>query len=133
MIVSNASHRTTASSTAPPTPAIQRTPTKLPISGVAGEPPRPPVSCGVTLQRVTRTCGAALLLTTSLPARPAAAQAPADSEPVARARLFDAAEPLALTLTADFGAITKQRGTEKRDLPGVLSYVAVSGESVALP
>jgi hypothetical protein len=87
----------------------------------------------VTLQRVTRTCGAALLLTTSLPARPAGAQAPADSEPVARARLFDAAEPLALTLTADFGAITKQRGTEKRDLPGVLSYVAASGESVALP
>ena len=57
---------------------------------------------------------------------------PADSEPAARARLFDADEPLALTLTADFGAIAKQRGSEKRDLPGVLSYVTASGDSVAL-
>jgi hypothetical protein len=62
-----------------------------------------------------------------------APQAPADStEPRARARLFDAADPLVLTLTADFGAIGKQRGTEKKSLPGVLSYVAATGDSVRL-
>ena len=60
-------------------------------------------------------------------------QAPADStESRGRARLFDAAEPLVLTLTADFGAIAKQRGTEKKSLPGVLSYVAATGDSVKL-
>ena len=62
-----------------------------------------------------------------------ARQAPADSaESRGRARLFDAADPLVLTLTADFGAIGKQRGTEKKSLPGVLSYVAATGDSVRL-
>jgi hypothetical protein len=60
-------------------------------------------------------------------------EAPGDStESRARARLFDAADPLVLTLTADFGAIAKQRGTEKKNLPGVLSYVAATGDSVRL-
>src|SRR6059058_3784924 len=59
-------------------------------------------------------------------------QAPPDSTESRRARLFDAAEPLALTLTADFGAIGKQRWTQKKDQPGVLSYVAATGDSVRL-
>ena len=59
-------------------------------------------------------------------------QAPADSTESRRARLFDAAEPLAITLTADFGAIGKQRGTQKKDQPGVLSYIAATGDSVRL-
>src|SRR2546428_219746 len=70
------------------------------------------------------------------PARVAASvvrQAPPDSaEPPARSRLFDAAEPLDLRLTADFGAIAKQRGTEKKAQPGVLSYVTPAGDSVKL-
>jgi hypothetical protein len=60
-------------------------------------------------------------------------QAPPDSaEPRSRSRLFDVEEPLDLRLTADFGAIAKQRGTEKKDQPGVLSYVASTGDSVRL-
>ncbi len=82
--------------------------------------------------RVTRTCGAALFAVASLLARSAGAQTSLDSEPPARARLFDSAEPLALTLTADFGAIAKQRGSEKSNHPGVLSYVTPAGDSVKL-
>jgi hypothetical protein len=59
-------------------------------------------------------------------------QAPPDSTERAAGRLFGAAEPLELTLTADFGAIAKQRGTEKTSQPGVLSYVATTGDSVVL-
>jgi hypothetical protein len=68
-----------------------------------------------------------------LAAQAVGGQAPADStESRPHARLFDAADPLVLTLTADFGAITKQRGTEKKSQPGVLSYVAATGDSVVL-
>ncbi|PYO44406.1 MAG: hypothetical protein DMD33_03010 [Gemmatimonadetes bacterium] len=62
-----------------------------------------------------------------------ARQGSSDStERPARARLFDAAESLDLTLTADFGAIAKQRGTDKPNLPGVLAYVTPAGDSVKL-
>lgn len=46
--------------------------------------------------------------------------------------LFEASEPLALRLSADFGAVAKDRGTEKKDHPGTLSYVAPSGDTVTL-
>jgi hypothetical protein len=49
-----------------------------------------------------------------------------------RSRLFDATDPLAITLRGDFGAIAKERGTEKHDHPGVLSYAAASGDTVGL-
>ena len=69
----------------------------------------------------------------SLEAQSVDRQAPPDStESRARGRLFDAADPLQLTLTADFGAIAKQRGAEKKSQPGVLSYVAATGDSVTL-
>src|SRR5260370_7922837 len=60
----------------------------------------------------------------------AVGQEPPDSTEPKVPRLFDAAEPLALTLTADFGAVSKQRGTEKKDQPGVLSYAPPTGDSV---
>lgn len=106
--------------------------TKLLVPSVAGEPLESPVSCCVGFDRVTRTCGAALLALASLFAARADAQGAPDSEPAARARLFDASEPLALTLTADFGAIGKNRRGDKPDHPGVLSYVTVGGDSVAV-
>ena len=81
--------------------------------------------------------GAALaaLAAACLTSATARAQSPADtSAPAspARARLFDAAEPLALTLTADFGAIGKNRGNDKPNHPAKLSYVTSAGDSVAL-
>jgi hypothetical protein len=81
--------------------------------------------------RVTRMCGTALCALAMASVVPLIGQAP-DSTPSGRARLFDGVEPLDLTLTADFGAINKQRGTQKHELPGVLSYVAPSGDSVRL-
>ena len=77
---------------------------------------------------------AAVCFTSTAAARP---QSPVDTSappPLApaRARLFDAAEPLALTLTADFGAIGKNRGNDKPNHPAVLSYVTPAGDSVAL-
>jgi hypothetical protein len=60
----------------------------------------------------------------------AVGQEPPDSTEPKAPRLFDAAEPLAVTLTADFGAVGKQRGTEKKDQPGVLSYAPPTGDSV---
>jgi hypothetical protein len=94
----------------------------------------------VSFDRVQRACGAALVALAGLSiASPAAAslaaprQGPPDSaDAPARGRLFDAPEPLQFTLTADFGAIAKSRGTAKPDHPGVLSYVAPAGDSVAL-
>jgi len=83
--------------------------------------------------------GAALaaLAAVCLTSAAAPSQSPADTSPPAaaspaRPRLFDAAEPLALTLTADFGAIGKNRGTDKPNHPAVLSYVTAGGDSVAL-
>ena len=62
-----------------------------------------------------------------------ASQTPADSAPSrARDRLFEASEPLELTLKADFGAINKNRGNDKPNHPGVLSYTTAAGDSVAL-
>src|SRR3989442_8425655 len=63
----------------------------------------------------------------------AALRAPAqqDSQP-ARARLFDAPEALSLTLTADFNAVSKDRGESKQEHAGVLAFVGPAGDSVAL-
>jgi len=46
--------------------------------------------------------------------------------------LFDSREPLTLTFTADFGALAKDRGTEKHDYPGTMSFVGSSGDTVKL-
>src|SRR5881296_2226080 len=63
----------------------------------------------------------------------AAPRAPAqqDSQP-APARLFDAPETLPLTLTADFNALSKDRGEAKQEHAGVLAFVGPAGDSVAL-
>src|SRR5437773_6008487 len=63
----------------------------------------------------------------------AALRAPAqqDGQP-ARARLFDAPETLPLTLTADFNALSKDRGEAKQEHAGVLAFVGPAGDSVAL-
>ena len=85
--------------------------------------------------RVRRRCGAALtaLVGVCVATGASASQTPADSTPPrAPDRLFEATEPLDLTLKADFGAINKTRGNEKRDQPGVLSYVTAAGDTVAL-
>jgi len=68
-------------------------------------------------------CGAV----TRAPAQQAADTASPRTEP-----LFESSERLVLNFTADFGALAKDRGTEKHDYPGVLSYVAPSGDSVTL-
>jgi len=84
---------------------------------------------------VRRRCGAALtaLVGVCVATGASASQTPADSTPPrAPDRLFEATEPLDLTLKADFGAINKNRGNEKRDQPGVLSYVTAAGDTVAL-
>ncbi len=85
--------------------------------------------------RVRRRCGAALtaLVGVCVATGASASQTPADSTPPrAPDRLFEATEPLDLTLKADFGAINKNRGNEKRDQPAVLSYVTAAGDTVAL-
>ena len=66
----------------------------------------------------------------------AALRAPAqqDSQPPRppHARLFDAPEALPLTLTADFNALSKDRGESKQEHAGVLSFGGPAGDSVAL-
>jgi len=89
----------------------------------------------VGFDRVRRRCGAALtaLVGVCVATGASASQTPADSTPPrAPDRLFEATEPLDLTLKADFGAINKTRGNEKRDQPGVLSYVTAAGDTVGL-
>jgi len=97
----------------------------------------------VTFDRVRRGCGAALTAVAAMcvATRAAVTQNPQSTAPAppapadstsGKARLFDAGEPLALTLKADFGAIFKQRSGTKRDVPGVISYVTGSGDSIAL-
>src|SRR5256886_651198 len=54
-----------------------------------------------------------------------------DSQP-ARGRLFDAPEALSLTLTADFNAVSKDRGESKQEHAGILAFVGPAGDSVAL-
>src|SRR3989442_10695054 len=51
---------------------------------------------------------------TRVEAQAVAPQAPPDSTGPSRRRLFDATEPLELTLKSDFGAVAKERGTEKK-------------------
>lgn len=66
--------------------------------------------------------------------RAAAPQASPDSGAApARARLFDATEPLQITLTADFGALGHDRGTKKPNHAATLSYVGPTGDSVSFP
>ena len=82
-----------------------------------------------------RRCGAALtaLVGVCVATGASASQTPADSTPPrAPDRLFEATEPLDITLKADFGAIAKNRGSDKPNHPGVLSYVTAAGDSVAL-
>ena len=82
-----------------------------------------------------RKCGAALtaLVGVCVATGASASQAPPDSIP-ARApdRLFEATQPLDLTLKADFGAIGKNRGNDKPNHPGVLSYATPAGDTLAL-
>jgi hypothetical protein len=61
----------------------------------------------------------------------APAQKAAEAAPRA-ARLFEATEPLQITLTADFGAIAKDRGTTKHDHAGVLGYAGPGGDTVTM-
>src|SRR5437867_12876798 len=48
------------------------------------------------------------------------------------ARLFEAPEALPLTLTADFNALSKDRGESTQEHAGILSIVGPAGASVAL-
>src|SRR6059036_1005206 len=96
----------------------------------------------MSLDRVSRRWGAGAALTAlaAVCAAPRAAQhleaqsvgrqASPDSTESRRARLFEGADPLDLTLTADFGAIPRQ--PDKPSQPGVLSYVAAPADSVKL-
>lgn len=79
-----------------------------------------------------RSALAALCLSFGSGTRTLAQQA-ADTSAAPLAPLFEAREPLALTLSADFGAVAKERGTKRNDHPGTLSYVALSGDTVTLP
>lgn len=57
----------------------------------------------------------------------------ADSQSSRAPRLFERNEPLDLRLTADFGAIGKDRDSTKRqDHSGVLSYLGPGGDTIAL-
>lgn len=77
--------------------------------------------------RITLAALTALGVTPSGSARPQA-----DASPPPPGALFDTADPLAITLTADFNAIAKERGEQKHPHPGVLSYVTPAGDSVSL-
>ena len=86
---------------------------------------------GVALAALAAVC-VVPQATRVLEAQAVAPQAPPDSTGPSRRRLFDTTEPLELTLKSDFGAVAKERGTEKKGQPGVLSYVATTGDSVVL-
>jgi len=81
---------------------------------------------------VLRITLAALTALGVAPLGSARPQAGAPSPAPPPAALFDAADPLAITLTADFNAIAKERGEQKHPHPGVLSYVTPRGDSVSL-
>jgi len=57
---------------------------------------------------------------------------PADTAERAPHGLFDSADPIEITLAADFDAVAKDRGTEKRVHAGVLSYGSPAGDTVSL-
>lgn len=61
----------------------------------------------------------------------ASAQAPGDSGGRA-VRLFEAATPLHISLTADLGAVARDRGERKQDHPAVLTVAAEGGDSTRL-
>src|SRR5439155_18537002 len=85
---------------------------------------------GVALTALAAVC--VVPRATRVEAQAVAQQAPPESTGPSRRRLFDATEPLELTLKSDFGAVAKERGTEKKGQPGVLSYAATTGDSVVL-
>ncbi len=89
-----------------------------------------PGRAGVALTVLAAVC--VVPPTRVLEAQAAGQPAPTDSTAPSRHRLFDATEPFDLRLKADFGAIAKERGTEKKGQPGVLSYAATTGDSVVL-
>lgn len=79
---------------------------------------------------MTRSAVAVLVL---LWGRSAFAQQPAAPDTAAaRQPLFESNEPLTLVFHADFGALGKQRGTKKDTLPGTMSLVASSGDTVTV-
>ena len=84
---------------------------------------------GAALTALAAVC-AAPRAAQHLEAQSVGRQASPDSTESRRARLFEAADPLDLTLTADFGAIPRQ--PDKPSQPGVLSYVAAPTDSVKL-
>jgi hypothetical protein len=86
---------------------------------------------GVALTALAAVC-VVPRATRVLEAQAVGQQPPPDSTGPSRRRLFDATEPFELRLKADFGAIAKERGTEKKGQPGVLSYAATTGDSVVL-
>src|SRR2546422_3221796 len=57
---------------------------------------------------------------------------PADTAERAPRGLFDSADPIEITLAADFDAVAKDRGTEKHVHAGVLSYGSPAGDTVSL-
>jgi hypothetical protein len=59
----------------------------------------------------------------------ASAQAPGDSAGTRVARLFEVATPLPLSLTADFGAIGRDRGETKQEHAAVLTVAGAGGDS----
>jgi hypothetical protein len=84
------------------------------------------------LVRLAVAALAALGNTTRPSARPLASfrwQLPADTPPPGSHRLFDDTSPLAVTLTADWRALSKDRGTQKHVHAGVLSYRAAAGDT----
>jgi hypothetical protein len=85
--------------------------------------------------RLTVAALAALGVTPRPSARPLPPvhwQLPADTAGPAPHRLFDSAEPIDIAITADFRAVGKDRGTEKRLHPGVLSYRSPAGDTVSV-
>ena len=66
------------------------------------------------------------------PLQPFRLQLPADTAEPARHRLFDSDDPIEFTLTADWRAVAKDRGTGKRLHPGVLSYRSATGDTVSV-
>src|SRR2546426_10546443 len=103
-------------------------------SDLVGGWPARPVSSEVSVDRRLRLTVAALaaLAVTPWPAaRAAAPQTAADTLARSSGRLFDTAEPIAITLTTDLGAVAKDRGTQKRVHHAVLSYIGPAGDSTS--
>jgi hypothetical protein len=104
------------------------------LAGASGHPYLPHVGLVRVAPRVSFPLTALLAMGALLGTAGvrAIAQAPDDPAPSRRSRLFDDSTRLRLTLSADFAALAKERGMEKHDYPGKLSYVTARGDSVVL-